>query len=319
MIAGSITSCSGTEAASETTSLQTTYATGEDFTGYVLNPHVYPSLYEQNFDAGTKASFFSFCDALLSGADEFDCPDEVVYYTVLETISHECMPLAAFVVYDDISVKNGKGHIGYSIPHDEYMARADEFRNTVTSILNECIRPEYSDTSKAIALYVYFSEHYTYDDAATSDDFTGCSAYRLLTEHTGICQEIAPAYAYLLLQAGVDCTTCGSLNNVNDAHEWAFATIDGEYYHIDPTWALDDRDGLRYFGMTDDRRAEEGGWDKTVFNYGNANIFDSRGTYKAVSTRFEPLWSAVTCEADYDSDTVMYYSEGSDERKTFRY
>lgn len=276
-------------------------------------PHVYAGIYEENFSKETKESFFSFCDAVLTGGEEFYCPDEITMYNVVNTISAQCMPLAGSYLNVDV------GKIEYTIPKDQYLARVEEFKALVVSILDECIKPGYDDVDKALALYTYFGENYTYDYEAAENDDIPLSSYRLLTEKTGICQEIAPAYAYLMLQAGVDCTTCGSLNSINEAHEWAFATLDGEYYHIDPTWVITSPKTLAYFGMTDEKRGIEGGWDMKILNYGAANIFDDRGEFKAGNNRFEQIWDSSDYETDYDNNTIVYHRQNDTEEQTFHY
>ena len=289
-------------------------SSGEEQYHHEFDPHVYPKMFEENFDDTTKESFFSFCDALLAGEEEFYCPDEITMFNITSTISSQCMPLA------DSYVNVSKGHIEYTIPKEEYLVKVREFKDMITSILDECIKPGYDDVDKALALYHYFETHYTYDhEAAESTDFMDLSAYRLLTGHTGICQEIAPAYAYLMMQAGVDCTTCGGLNNINEAHEWAFACLGGEYYHIDPTWVITDPGTLKYFGMTDDKRVLEGSWDMKTLNYGSANIFDDRGVYKADSTRFEQLWDSSSYDVDYDANKVHYYKLSDSSETSFTY
>ena len=305
---------SSSSSSSQGTSVSTEGITGEGEYHHEFNPHVYPKIYEDNFDEATKNSFFSLCDALLSGSEEFECPDPVTLFNIKDHISGQCMPLV------DSYVKIDEGTIEYTIPKDQYLAKVDEFKKMIIEILDECDKPEYSDVDTALALYTYFETHYTYDDEAAKDDnTTPLSSYRLLTEKTGICQEIAPAYAYLMLQSGIDCTTCGSLNNINEAHEWAFATLDGEYYHIDPTFVISDPETLQYFGMTDEQRHNEGGWDVNILNFGLANIFDDRGIYKAESKRFEPLWDSVTYEVDYDLNTIDYYKLSDASKQSFTY
>lgn len=305
---------SATSASSTQESSGSTDVTSAGESHHEFNPHVYPQIYEDNFDEATKNSFFSLCDAILSGGETFECPDPVTYFNVTETIASQCMPL----VFSGIKIDEGT--IEYTIPKDQYLAQVDEFKTMIIGILDECDKPGYSDVDTALALYTYFETHYTYDyEAAKDDNNTPLSSYRLLTERTGICQEIAPAYAYLMLQSGIDCTTCGSLNNVNDAHEWAFATLDGEYYHIDPTWVITDHETLQYFGMNDDQRHAAGGWDMKILNFGSANIFDDRGIYKATSTRFEPLWDSVTYEVDYDNNRIDYYKLSDASKQEFTY
>ena len=284
---------------------------------YVFNPHVYASIYEENYDQATKESFFSFCDAVLAGEEEFDCPDNVTFFNITETISRQCMPLSYYVDYDDNPVHGGKGHIVYTIPKDEYLSKVETFKDVVSSMLEDCVKPGYDDVDKALSFYQFFEDHYIYDHGDT--DNIALSSCRLFMEQKGICQEIAPAYAYMMLQAGVDCFTCGALNEVNDAHEWVIAKLDGKYYHIDPTWTISNPGTLAYFGMTADRRTEEGGWLQEFFNFGGANIFDTRGEYGADDTRFEPLWDAFAYEIDLENNTIRYYSMSDGSEQTFQY
>ena len=320
-----------TEETTEITSSQTTRETAVVTTAetseevvfrHEFQPHVYSGVFEETYDEATKESFFSFCDAVLAGDTEFYCPDTETYFTIMYTIAHEAMPLYVFVYPGDPEVEDGVGHISYSLPKDEYLQKVAEFEEIVTGILDETCEEDYDDIDKALALYSYFAYSYTYDYTAL-DDFDGVhvpslSAYRLLTTGTGICQEIAPAYTYLLLQAGVDATTCGSLSDT-DAHEWSFVKMDGEYYHIDPTFTVGNLHSLAYFGMNDEKRVLEGGFYREYFNYGEANVFDHDGKYAADDDRFAPLWNATISNIDYEDDRIYYYPEGSGERAVFEY
>ena len=318
VLTASFVSCSKTQETqveiSSSTAVSSASQTETEEFHHEFLPHVYAKIYEDNFNEDTKKAFFSFCDALLTGSEEYYCPDSITMYNIKDTISGQCMPLADI---PDIRISEGK--IEYLIPKDQYLAKVDEYKNMIVSILDECIKPDYGDVDKALALYTYFETHYTYDYDSLEDDSVSLSSYRLLTGKTGICQEIAPLYAYLMLQAGVDCTTCGSLNKTNEAHEWVFATLDGEYYHIDPTWVITDPETLKYFGMTDDQREAQGGWDMKILNFGVANIFDDRGEFAAGSTRFSDLWDSVTYEVDYDSDSIHFYRESDASEQTFKY
>ena len=86
----------------------------------------------------------------------------------------------------------------------------------VEEILNEAMKPEYSDFENALGLYNYFDSHYTYDWNAYEDNEQGkayyLSSYRMLTEKTGICQEISVAYSYLLMQTGAEADVVGGVS-----------------------------------------------------------------------------------------------------------
>ena len=108
---------------------------------------------------------------------------------------------------------------------------------------------------------------------------------RLFEQGTGICFEVARAYSYLLMQAGVDATTV-----MGAGHEWSYVRINGVIYHVDPTFALDTGTSLAYFMMTDGQREATGyGKDCFVFicNYSQDHPHPE---YTADDDTFRPLW-----------------------------
>lgn len=146
-----------------------------------------------------------------------------------------------------------------------------------------------------------------YDYAAMEDE--NCeielSSYRTLTTGWGICQEIAPAYAYLLLQAGVEANTCGGMaKDVSFAHEWTLVRIEGTYYHADVTYQLDTPYSLRYFLTTDDERDGQN-LDVAYFNIGDTNLLWHKDLPITEET-YQPLWNAAWYRIDHEARTVRY-------------
>ena len=187
----------------------------------------------------------------------------------------------------------------------------EEFAALVEDILNETMKPDYSDFEKALSLYIYFQKNYTYDYQAAEDNDNGkadyVSSYRLLTGKTGICHEIATAYSYLLMQVGVDAMTVMGAN-----HEWSYIRLNGKNYHIDATWALNVVSGdLRYFLMTDAERRADSYFDQARFLYcSNYSQDHPHPDYKADDETFSRLWSGTFDSLDHENRILNYVDFG---------
>jgi transglutaminase-like putative cysteine protease len=187
------------------------------------------------------------------------------------------------------SVIDSVASFTYLVPREEAARRIGEFARQVEGILNDVLEDDYSDFEKALALYDYFSRNYHYDYETEQKMYTifvdYTTTYRLFATGTGICFEIARAYSYLLMQAGVDASTV-----MGNAHEWSCARINGITYHVDPTYALDTWSSLAYFMMTDAQREATGhGKDGFVF-VSNYSQDHPHPDYTAADDTCAPLW-----------------------------
>lgn len=105
------------------------------------------------------------------------------------------------------------------------------------------IRPTMTQKEKAKVYLEYLCENCEYDH--TSRDLSH-SAFGAFFDHQAVCQGYTAAYNLLLKLEGIDCATAQFPD-----HIWTTATLDGELYHIDATWA-DQSYGVeyKYFCMT---------------------------------------------------------------------
>ena len=270
---------------------------------------VFTTFHKDNYGADSEAAFNAYCEALLNGDTEFDYPYETPIY-LMYWFSRELMPLGD--KYTTVTLTDTTAHIEYNIPHGDYMAKVEEFKKITTDILDKTCKEDYTDLEKALSIYEYLVHNCTYDY-----DMNAHQPYGVLTEGIGICQDIAPAYAFLLNQAGIEAISCGGQND-EAAHDWTVVWIDGRIYHCDATFGLEVPGSLRFFGMDDERRIQEGDWNRDLFNY-SYNIFDPEGKYTATDDSFEPLQLSSECVIDYDNDEITYTSVLDGETKTFRY
>ena len=189
---------------------------------YVFQPKVCSAYMEEVFGKAMCETWFHLVDAVMAGEDTFACPDQYTYDWVMGQFPTRCFPVLTELIdfaYDrEHSVIDGVASFTYLVPREEAARRIGEFARQVEGILNDVLEDDYSDFEKALALYDYFSRNYHYDYETEQKMYTifvdYTTTYRLFATGTGICFEIARAYSYLLMQAGVDASTV-----MGNAHE----------------------------------------------------------------------------------------------------
>ena len=278
---------------------------------YTFRPKVVSCYFREVFGDAMCETWFNLVDAVLAGETSFACPDDHTYNWVMGQFPIKCLP----ALYEQIApdptadpdhpVQNGVGHFQYVTSAEEVNARIDAFAGQIEGILNKVLEDDYSDFEKAFALYRYCCETYEYDYEAADMMYEVyvdylCS-YRVFETGTGICCEIAPAYAYLLMQAGVEATNMGGKD-----HDWTYVKINGNNYHIDATFGLGTDGALAYFLMDDDQRAEEGYPKKEHEILCNYSSDHPHPDYTADDDTFRPLWKGFDAELDHAAHTLHY-------------
>ena len=239
---------------------------------YAFRPKVCPSYMEEIFGSSAVETWFNLVDAVLAGEDRFACPDKETYFGVMEQFPEKCFPVLLELIDccqdREHPVQDGVASFTYKVSPEEVSARIGEFAALVEGILNEALEENDSEVEKALALYVYFCHHYSYDYAAAhaEGEVDYLSSYRLLTQGKGICQDISAAYSYILLEAGLDATVMAGIRATDGAdHQWSYVKIHGHNFHIDPTYGVGNNDWLGYFMMTDLQRESVDSYPKKDF------------------------------------------------------
>ena len=282
---------------------------------YVFQPKVCSSYMLEVFGEEMVETWYALVDAVMAGEDSFACPDAYTYDWVMGQFRDQCFPLLVELIdycYDRSDpVHDGVATFTYLVPQEEASARIADFAALVEGILNETLEDDYSDLEKALALYLYFSHHYIYDYDTAYDDsgyHDWLSAYRVLTEDIGICQEFSVAYSYLLLQAGVDASNMsGHRDYDHEGHQWSYVKMNGHNFHIDPTYVIGTMDSLSYFMMDDAQREAEDGYSPEDFvicsNYAQENPHPE---YTADDDSFRELWGGYFLDFDHETHTIYY-------------
>ncbi|MBR4906239.1 MAG: hypothetical protein IKZ44_05225 [Clostridia bacterium] len=281
---------------------------------YVFQPKVCSVYMEEVFGKDMCDAWLNLVDAVLAGEDTFACKDQHTYDWMMGQFPEHCLPVLPELIdyaWDrEHSVVDGVGSFTYRVPPEEAKARIEEFGEMIEGMLNEIFEDDWTDFEKALALYVYFAEHYVYDYETywEMDDhyvnYTSC--YRFFMTGIGICHEISSAYSYLLLQAGMQATTMSGNRAYDQAgHQWSFVRLNGKNYHIDPTYALGSSDDLRYFLMTDEKREEEDCYDpKTFYAVSHYSRENPHPDYTADDETFRTLWD-LFFEAFYHKTHIV--------------
>lgn len=285
--------------------------------GFTFQPKVSSVYLDEIFGETMVQTWYNIVDAALAGEETFACPDQWTYDWVIYQFSDRCFPVLSELIepsYDP--VENGVAHLVYKTSREEFETKLAAFETLVEDILNQTMKPEYTDLEKALSLYRYFTATYQYDYDASEKMYDEAvdylSSYRLLTEGTGVCQEISAAYSYLLLQVGVDATIM-----MGGDHQWSYVRINGHNYHIDPTFGIGDFTNLQYFMMTDELRSV----DYTPDQYIVASAFTQEygaPDYVADDDTFAPIWNTYLESFDHDTHTMRCYVYNESASKVYQ-
>lgn len=145
----------------------------------------------------------------------------------------------------------------------EFSAAADE----ILANINDSM----TDYEKELILHDELVKRVVYDlEAPHAHD-----AYGALVEGRAVCEGYAESFQYLLHRAGIKSfLVIGSSRGVG--HEWNTVCIDGEYYHVDPTWN-DQGDTIyhAYFNTSEEVIKEDHAIDPTVYQLPECNTMDA--------------------------------------------
>ena len=309
---------------------------GEDLKPIEFNPHVFSVRDTELWGEDTRDAFFNFCDAIRNGEDTFECASEDDYYNVIGgRLINYYFPVANILIddeyYENASYENGIGVIPYGDKKDAFLSEEKEFEEVITDILNEYVREDYSEFEKALSLYIYMTQNYSYDYEMYAEMYgprgDEISTYRALKGGQGICMELAGVYNYLLLQVGVESDVItGDNPSLGEGHQWNFVNIGGTDYHIDPTFGLSlpyvcyGNTQLDFFMMTDDVRENRDGFPTEDFGIcGRGDESRDYFVFAATDDSYADLRWGYFLEMDTENNIVTYCDYTNGEEKEFHY
>ncbi|MBR3032316.1 MAG: hypothetical protein IKH92_04780 [Clostridiales bacterium] len=89
-----------------------------------FRPHVFSTVYQNEFGGKTKEALYAYIDAVRNGDDTFPCPDENTYRWVIGHLASHFCPVGDYFVDETLATgplyENGTGYIYYTIPKDTF-------------------------------------------------------------------------------------------------------------------------------------------------------------------------------------------------------
>ena len=287
---------------------------------YTFNPHAFFSLYTMVYGEAVAEEICGFCDAVLAGEDSFPCTGRE-NWVLISDIKNTLLPVCFYV---DIGVwgdgfnperlQDGRYPLFYNeVSKQEFLSIVADFKERVAFLIAQAdLREGDSDLEKAMKLYTATSLRIRYDtDAASDNNPRATTAYHAIMHDEGICQEIAPAYSYLLLQAGVDAGVCfGTTKDGQAAHMWSLVNLDGTWYHADPTFQGSHSPYALQFFLTPDAERDQRTFDLEGLQIGEFNVL-SHKDLPMDDTRYAALWDVCWYAIDHEAGTIEYYDDST--------
>lgn len=187
---------------------------------------------------------------------------------------------------------------------DECEAYIKKFNDKINSIMSG-INSKMTEYQREKFLHDKLLEGCVYKTgvSSASDGWEYFSSYGALVGGEAVCEGYAKAMQILLTRAGIPCSTIrGDADNV--AHMWNVVELNGEWYHLDPTWNDNDSDGnigYEYFNLTTEAITKDHIISEsidTVIDVENSESIDPLSRYNF----FVPMCTA--------KDMNYYYAEG---------
>ena len=144
----------------------------------------------------------------------------------------------------------------YTLPTEQRIPADQELQAVVDTIISEC--PTMDEYAIEQYLHDQVAGRCTYDTIAAETNSAvvpdAYTAYGALVKGKAVCEGYAKALQLLLDRQSIPVTlVTGVARESGESHMWNMVTINGENYHVDPTWN-DSGDRLQhtYFNLTTD-------------------------------------------------------------------
>ncbi len=188
-----------------------------------------------------------------------DISDLNLSYTTCYAIAQEVKENEGFTAYqsyagynllepDEISYDGGqqlllKFHMSQS--DEEFLQRYTKVKKIIAEVQNQ-FDDKMTNLDKVLLIHEYVVEHIYYNNTNEASDHLGGPA---LVRGYGVCEGYTQAMMIFLRAENIPCKTVNA-----GAHEWLAVQIDGEWYHVDPTWddTCSSSLGTHYFLMRND-------------------------------------------------------------------
>lgn len=218
-------------------------------------------------------------DTIISIKNGLILKDPKEIFSILEDISTENPEI---MYYKGAKYTLGKITLFYSKSKEDMDNHKKEIRIIRENFVKEHILETMSDYEKVLKVHDYIINNSRYDNRLEkigSLPPESNSSYGILALEVGVCEAYAKATKYLLDGVGVESiVVTGESRGEN--HAWNLVKVNGEYYHVDPTWddpiTNNDSDILRYnyFNLSDDDISKSHSWDREKYPAANSSKYN---------------------------------------------
>ncbi len=165
---------------------------------------------------------------------------------------------------------SGKISFAYKFSKGDMIAIKDKVNKKAEAVISDIIKPEMTETQKAMAIHDYLIQNATYDYENYQNKTVpevGYTAYGILINRIGVCQGYSAAFKLMANMAGIKCI--GVTGDAGGPHAWNMALLDGRLGYIDVTWddPVPDRGVTyyNYFNISEEQMSADHVWDKNMF------------------------------------------------------
>ncbi|MBU5439671.1 hypothetical protein KQI42_16775 [Tissierella sp. MSJ-40] len=170
----------------------------------------------------------------------------------------------------------------YSKTNEEILNHQEEIRKARDKFISEYINSSMTDYEKVKAVHDYIVNNAKYDKRLFETGEVPPESYvpyGVLVLGVGVCEGYAKAMKYLLDEVQVkSLVVVGKSKGQN--HAWNIVEIEGEHYHVDPTWddpITDDGSNILsydYFNLSDDQISKTHSWNREKYPVCNNDKFN---------------------------------------------
>ena len=216
-------------------------------------------------------------DIAIKNSMKYKDPNEI--FQILEKIS---LDNPKVMYYTGAKYSLGNLSISYSMSKEDIKKHQDEIDRIGKDFIKNEIIPTMSNYEKILKAHDYIVLNSRYDERLENEGSVppeSNSSYGILALGIGVCEGYAKALKHLLDLLNIESmVVVGTSRGEN--HAWNLVKIDGDYYHIDPTWddpvTSDGSNILRhnYFNLSDKEIGKTHSWDREKYPESYSNKYN---------------------------------------------
>jgi transglutaminase/protease-like cytokinesis protein 3 len=148
--------------------------------------------------------------------------------------------------------------------------KVEEMRRGLDGKVEEILKEISEMTKEEKELYVHDYLVNTVSFAYVEESCMADTAYGALIDGKANCSGYSFAFMYLMRETGIPCIMCYGYANKGD-HAWNIVQLEGEYRHVDVTWADWEEKGIshEYYNVTTEKISEDHEIIEVIYNYPN--------------------------------------------------